>query len=144
MALDASLDRDRLVTLDSGLQRRPVAGAASGEFENQMDLRKCPRLAVQLPISFSGDTVTGEGIVFNLSTEGCTVGSDKPVQKGTQLELRVQLPDRELPMEVALAVVEWSYVQKFGCKFVRMGTDEQARLGTFVRSHPDVPSFSRF
>ncbi|MCZ6780728.1 MAG: hypothetical protein O7C73_03675, partial [Nitrospirae bacterium] len=61
-----------------------------------------------------------------------------------QLELRVHLPDRELPMEVALAVVEWSYVQKFGCKFVRMGTDEQARLGTFVRSHPDVPSFSRF
>lgn len=102
-----------------------------------MDKRRSPRLAVQLPISFCGDQFAGEGIVFNISLDGCTVGCEEDIRPGTHLELHLHLPDHESPIKVEQAAVQWSLVQKFGCKFVRIENDHQDRLDQFVKRHPD-------
>ncbi|MGH7204768.1 MAG: PilZ domain-containing protein [Nitrospiraceae bacterium] len=99
-----------------------------------MELRKNLRFAIQLPISFKGDRIAGEGVVFNLSLEGCAVGSDTSIQPGTYLELRIQTYQQELPVEVELAAVRWSEGQEFGLEFIRIMAEEQERLRRFVKT----------
>jgi hypothetical protein len=93
-----------------------------------MELRKYPRFAVQLPVSFSGDHFTGEGIVFNLSKEGCALGSEISVPKGAYMSLSIHLSDEGLPVEVELAAVRWRTDQKFGVEFIRLKPEAQERL----------------
>lgn len=96
--------------------------------EDQTELRKYPRFAVQLPVSFAGDHFTGEGIVFNLSKEGCALGSEISVPKGAYVSLRIHLSDEVLPVEVELAAVRWRSDQKFGVEFIRLKPEAQERL----------------
>jgi len=110
-----------------------------------MELRKNLRFAVQLPLSFKSDKITGEGVVFNislegcgvvfnLSLEGCAVGSDRSIRPGTYLQVYIQPYQQELPIEVELAVVRWSEGQEFGLEFIRIRAEEQDRLRRFVKT----------
>jgi len=110
-----------------------------------MELRKNLRFAVQLPLSFKGDQIAGEGVVFNLSLEGCgvvfnlslegcAVGSDTSIRQGTYLELCIQTYQQDLPIEVELAVVRWSEGREFGLEFIRIRAEEQDRLRRFVKT----------
>lgn len=99
-----------------------------------MELRKRLRFAVQLPLSFKGDKIAGEGVVYNLSLEGCAVGSDTSIQPGTYLALRIQAYQHELPIEVELAVARWSEGREFGLEFIRIKGEEQDRLRQFVKT----------
>ncbi len=101
-----------------------------------MDRRKDPRLAVPLPIAFSGDEVAGEGLVSSISKKGCTVVSIEKVQPGALLDLRIQLPEDDSPMEVGLAIVRWSRGERWGLEFLIMHPDEQDRLFSFVHPLP--------
>jgi hypothetical protein len=99
-----------------------------------MELRKNLRFAVQLPISFKGDKIAGEGVVFNLSMEGCAVGSDTSIQPGSYLQLRIQTSQQELPIEVELSAARWSEGREFGLEFIRIRAEEQDRLRRFVKT----------
>ena len=110
-----------------------------------MELRKNLRFAVQLPLSFKGDKIAGEGVAFNislegcgvvlnLSLEGCAVGSDTSIRQGTYLELCIQTYQQDLPIEVELAVVRWSEGREFGLEFIRITAEEQERLRRFVKT----------
>ncbi|MFQ5993432.1 MAG: PilZ domain-containing protein [Nitrospiraceae bacterium] len=99
-----------------------------------MDQRKQPRFGVQLPISFEGEGFTGDGTVFNLSMEGCTMGSEEKLNPGTTLKMLISLSDQEAPMEVPQAVVVWSSEQHAGFHFTKLGSREQERLQRFVKT----------
>lgn len=99
-----------------------------------MESRKHLRSAVQLPISFKGDKLAGEGVVFNLSLEGCAVGSDTTIKPGSYLQLRIQTSQQELPIEVELSAARWSEGREFGLEFIRIRAEEQERLRQFVKS----------
>ncbi len=92
-----------------------------------------PRLRVRCPITFSGDSVFGEGTVINISDRGGRVKSHKTrVPNGAQLTLEVSLPNHEAPMKVDLAVVQWSRGLEFGLVFLQMQAEESLRLRRVV------------
>lgn len=110
-----------------------------------MEPRKNLRFSVQLPLSFKGDKIAGEGVVFNLSLEGCgvvfnlslegcAVGSDTRIRPGTYLEICIQPHQQDSPIEVELAVVRWSEGREFGLEFIRIRAEEQDRLRRFVKT----------
>jgi len=68
------------------------------------------------------------------------VESELMVDQGWPLELRLRLPDDDSPVEVNLAVVQWSKGQKFGLEFVRLQPEEQARLRCLVSALETGPS----
>ena len=105
-----------------------------------MERRKRPRFPVQLALDFFGHPTVGVGSTNNLSTEGCTAESESIVQQGSPLQLRLHLPDDDSPVEVNLAVVQWSKGQKFGLEFVRLQPEEEARLRCFVSALETGPS----
>ena len=105
-----------------------------------MERRKRPRFPVQFTLNFLGHLTAGVGSTNNLSTEGCMAESESIVHQGSPLELRLHLPDDDSPVEVNLAVVQWSKGQKFGLEFVRLQPEEEARLRCFVSALETGPS----
>jgi len=106
-----------------------------------MNRRLAPRFRVHLPISFSGDSLTGEGIVVNLSLGGCAVESEQKVQRWKYLTLRIFLPDQGAPLVVDRAQVRSSHKrQLLPLEFLDMQPEEQARLRRFVSTLETQPS----
>ncbi len=97
-----------------------------------MDKRQAPRFKVHLPIAFLGHNLTGEGIVGNLSMEGCAVGSDQTVQRGKSLTLRISLPDQDAPLVVNRAEVRMSVRWLLVLEFLTIGSEEEERLRRFL------------
>jgi hypothetical protein len=93
-----------------------------------MDLRKVRRADVQWPVSFSGEHLNGTGLIYNVSTGGCAIRSDRSFQKGTYLSLRIGLSDQAAPLAVDMAVVEWAHQYECGLRFVSIQDAEISRL----------------
>ncbi len=109
-----------------------------------MESRQSPRFPVHCPIAYAGGNVAGVGIVSNLSTGGCKIGSSTQVDTGANLELRIYITGApEFPMKVDQAVVRWAKDQEFGLEFISTWPEEQARLRRFVATLDTSPSPSR-
>ena len=109
-----------------------------------MELRQSPRFAVHCPIAYAGGNLAGVGIVSNLSTGGCKIGSSTHVDTGANLELRIYLTGApEFPMKVDQAVVRWAQEQEFGVEFITVRPEEQERLHRFVTSLGAGPGHQR-
>ena len=98
-----------------------------------MDRRLATRFKVHLPISFSRDSHTGEGVVVNLSLGGCTIESEQKVQRWKYLTLRIFLPNQDAPLVVDRAQVRSPRSRRLlVLEFLAMQPQEQARLHRFV------------
>lgn len=96
--------------------------------------RRTPRFAVQLPVSFSGDEVSGKGTILNLSTEGCAVLGDATLAKSNYLALQIDLPGDSSPLIIELAAVRWCSGSQSGLEFIRLESTQQERLQAFVKT----------
>lgn len=98
-----------------------------------MQERKDVRYAVQRPVSFRGDFVSGTGTILNISRQGCAIVSDTVAEADAYLRLNVQLHDEEDPVQVELAAVRWSSAKRFGVEFIKMPQEVGERLRQFVK-----------
>jgi hypothetical protein len=101
-----------------------------------MEARKHARFAVQLPVSFNGDQLSGEseGTILNLSADGCAITSATVASTAVYLRLTMQLREREEPVHVELAAVRWSTAARFGVEFIKVRPEEGERLKRFVKA----------
>jgi hypothetical protein len=95
--------------------------------------RKHVRFAVQLPVIFQGDTFSGKGTILNISREGCAITSETVASPESYVQLRMQLLEKEEPIEVHLAAIRWSSGVKFGVEFIKMHPEAGERLQQFVK-----------
>ncbi len=94
-----------------------------------MERRKHQRFPVQFRSLFSSvNMVSGEGMVLDLSVRGCRVNSATVVRPGTNLMLRLSIPDFEPPIEIAVASVRGSQGEEFGLEFHDMKESEWKRF----------------
>lgn len=101
--------------------------------------RQHRRFPVQFRSSFSSvNIVGGEGALADLSVRGCRVESRIAVKPGTELQLKVHLPNESAPLGISVAVVRWSRGETFGVEFMDMKDEEWKRLGRFIK-RVDVP-----
>lgn len=96
--------------------------------------RKAQRYAVQIPTYFTGESLTGEGTIVNLSPEGCAILSQENPRVSSYLSVRIDLSDLEAPLLIDLVAVRWLSDEKIGLEFIRMGEPEQQRLRQFVQT----------
>ena len=101
-----------------------------------VESRKNIRYAVQLPVSFNGDQVSGEGegTILNLSADGCAITSTTVAGPASYMQLTMQLREREEPVRVDLAAVRWSTPARFGVEFIKVRPEEGDRLKRFVKA----------
>ena len=99
-----------------------------------MEGRKHTRFAVQLPVSFSGDSFSDEGTILNVSAEGCAITSDIVPGAGVYLQLTMHLREREEPIQIDLAAVRWVSASRFGVEFIKIRPNEGERLKKFIKA----------
>jgi hypothetical protein len=97
-----------------------------------MERREFARVAVELPVSLSGDGVAGGGLISGLSIRGCTVVSDELILPATTLAMHIQLPGQYAPLKVDLAEVRWAQGRECGLEFLRLRLEEKQRLQQFL------------
>ena len=84
-----------------------------------MKQRKSPRFKVFFCTSFSTEKkVDGDGIVTDLTPQGCRVATETTVPEGTPLDMRIDLGSKEGPIEVPRGVVRWCGNGEFGLEFL--------------------------
>jgi len=98
-----------------------------------MKIRYSERVITQFPVIFAGDSFVGEGTVSNVSVPGCGIVSNKAVEPGTYLEMKVLLPDNAPSLCVQLAKIRWRKGRRFGVEFIKMAGVDQVRLGRLVK-----------
>jgi len=104
------------------------------ESGGSVKLRKHSRFAVQLPAVYTAENIQSKGVVFNLSAEGCAIGSSKIMPKGAYLALQVSLSDQaSAPLEVELGAVRWSTERQFGVEFIRLKDEDSERLRAYAQ-----------
>ncbi|HEU4500647.1 MAG TPA: PilZ domain-containing protein [Nitrospira sp.] len=98
-----------------------------------MKIRYSERVLTDFPVIFAGDAYVGEGVVSNVSVPGCEILSNKPVEPGTYLEMKLMMPDSGPSLSVGLAKIRWCRGRRFGVEFIRMPGGDQVRLGRLVK-----------
>jgi hypothetical protein len=93
-----------------------------------MELRRGRRLPLQLAVSFTSDEVTGTGIIYNLSKEGCAIESDTHMPMNSYLQLEMQMSPEEPPVLIEFAAVRWSTRTEFGAEFLTLHEDSKKRI----------------
>jgi len=105
-----------------------------------MDKRKDARFSAQFRSSFSSaNTVSGSGLLGELSIRGCRISSSAPVKPGTEIELRFEISPDMPPLQVRQAVVRWCRDGNFGVEFINFTGDEWNRLRELVKELEKEP-----
>lgn len=117
--------------------------------------RSYSRFLVQGSMMYLGQTVTGQGIVRELSLVGCQALCNAPVIAGTFLSLWLALQSSHEPLVIERATVKWVKREELGIVFDHLDERERVRLQqvldellarrrynglTTEASHTDTPS----
>ena len=70
----------------------------------------------------------------DLSTTGCRVISESPLQVGMEFELSLVAANDERDIEIELAKVRWGDGERFGLEFVAIYPPERERLRLFLKT----------
>lgn len=103
-----------------------------------MESRQSLRLSIPCVLKFSGYQLLGEGSVVNLSNSGWLIKSPQPLKPGTPLLLRVYLPDCPEPIDVELAIVQWSCGEQAGLKNFILGNEARTRLNRYILQNANL------
>jgi len=121
--------------------KRLIEGKVEGQSVTELkqrDRRATPRLRVQFRTTFATvEKVEGAGIMLDLSAAGCRIESLVALQLGTTLELCIHAPDREWPLMVEAARVQWVSRPLFGAVFLQMKETERERLQAVIMTLTD-------
>lgn len=94
----------------------------------KQESRKIQRFAVQLPCKFGSNKDTLNGIVLNLSAQGCAMLAEQPPSLSSYVSLEIDLLNGEAPACIELAGVRWISGQRCGLEFIRVSPEMLTRL----------------
>lgn len=93
-----------------------------------MQPRSRSRVPVDYPVLFSGDHISGEGMLKNLTISGSEIVSEVPCSIGARLHLQVQSSGARPPIVITLAIVRWKRDDRYGVEFIRFQGDAKQQL----------------
>jgi len=94
--------------------------------------REAVRYQVQCPVGFVLDGKAGQGVIFNLSRDGCAIESEFNAASGDPVSLQIILPDQPTPVSVDLGKVRWATRREVGVEFLIVPASSQRRLDEFL------------
>ena len=99
-----------------------------------MEARKFQRFSDHSHVTFSSETVKGEGRLENLSLGGAAILSDLTIAhaRGEYFALRITFPTQATAIEIELAPVRWVKPGSFGVEFIRIAPSSQQHLKQYL------------
>jgi PilZ domain len=90
-------------------------------------IRSFRRFSVCCPVTYHAGLCEGQGIVWNLSVNGCRISGDEPLRVGQTCPLTINLPNQP-SLFVAAAIVRWVQGQEYGLETLVADKQTQSRL----------------
>jgi DNA-binding response OmpR family regulator len=131
--------RTVLLTIQEVLDRLPDTKDAVLP-SSATDQRKFPRVPVSLPVYFGNGVIAQSGTVVDLSCEGCRIRCPDTAPDMKYFQVEIQLDEPQGTLTVNLAVRRWSRYEDLGVEFIRMESDQQARLLSAIRRCEEAAS----
>ena len=101
----------------------------------ETELRRARRVTHVGRVFLLGDCgFRGLAYLQDLSTTGCRVISESPLQVGMELELSLVAAVDERDIVIELAKVRWANGDRFGLEFVAIYPQERERLRLFLKT----------
>jgi hypothetical protein len=97
------------------------------------DRREYDRMEMRFPVTFSGQDITGEGELLNVSMGGCSFHTGANLTTGMILKLGLQISNDVAPVIVDAAVVRNVRSGGVGIEFLQWQQSERERLQLFIR-----------
>lgn len=99
----------------------------------ERDRREYARMEIEFPMTFSGESISGEGTAINVAMGGCTFTTKSDLEVGAILKLELRISAVVPPVIVGAAVVRNRRPGIAGVEFLRWEKSERDRLQLFVR-----------
>jgi hypothetical protein len=93
-----------------------------------MSKRIGARAMVHRQVEYQHARGQGDGMLLDLSLQGCRIKGAPPFPCGTRLRLQLWLPDQAEPVKLELAAVRWVQDDHFGVSFLEVTPDARARI----------------
>ena len=93
-----------------------------------MPMRKHDRVHVQGRVEYRTAWGRGEGMLIDLTLQGCRIKGAHSFSCGIRVWLQIWLPDQAQPVNAEQAVVRWVKDDQFGVSFQVLAPDVRARL----------------
>lgn len=100
--------------------------------EATVDKRQYERVTVNIPATFVGDRMSGAGTITHLSLGGCALETPVDLIEGMLINVRLQPPHVNPPINVETAIVRSIRRTAAGVEFLRTNQSEQYRLVQYV------------
>lgn len=97
------------------------------------DHREYKRMEVSFPVTFSGPGAAGEGMVCDISMNGCSIATSAEVRPGAIIGLELKVALDAAPVTIDAAVVRHVGQQRFGVQFLKWQHQERNRLQLYIR-----------
>ena len=99
-----------------------------------MAKRKGARVVVGWAVGYRHAGGQGQGMLTDLSLQGCRIKGASGLSCGARLRLQLWLPDQAEPVMIERAVVRWIADDQFGVSFLELPSDVGARLTHLVQT----------
>jgi hypothetical protein len=96
-----------------------------------------------VPVLIFGELFHAKGDIVNLSTTGCVIAVAQAPEKEQHLHLLVQVPNRDMSIEIQLAVVRWKALGLFGVEFIHVNALHQTSLEHYLSILDPCPSLGK-
>ncbi len=98
-----------------------------------IDPRRCARKVVRIPTTVADQHSFANGVVTNLSEEGCELRLDTPLFFSHHLTLKLYLHDGTTALQITLAEIRWVKSEWAGVEFVSLPPEDKAKLQRLCR-----------
>lgn len=98
-----------------------------------IDPRRCARKVVRIPITVADQHRFANGVVTNLSEEGCELRLDTPFFPAHHLTLKLYLHDGTTALQITLAEIRWVKREWAGVEFVSLPPEDKVKLQRLCR-----------
>jgi len=101
------------------------------------------RVLTVVPVLIFGELFHAKGEIVNLSRNGCVIAVAQAPEQGQHLHLRVQIPNRDMAIEIQQSVVRWNALGLFGVEFTRITPSHQTSLEHYLSMMDPCPSLDK-
>lgn len=98
-----------------------------------LDPRRCPRKIVRIPATVTDEHRFANGVVTNLSEEGCELRLDTPFFPARRLTLKLYLHEGTTALQITLAEIRWVTREWAGVEFVSLPPEDKVKLQRLCR-----------
>jgi len=100
---------------------------------NYSHTRTYVRFSFSSPLIIGGESYVCEGVLRNLSLQGCSIVSDRELALGSMARMSLLLPDQLRALPIEMGRIIWTQGSECGLEFIELSLDSRLRLGRTLR-----------